>query len=310
MQNNTDELSRFKIDINLVEYAQSKGYEIDKRKSCVNSTVMRLGDDKIVIATDVDEHGIFFSMRDDQDNGSIIDFVQNRENLNLGQVRKKLRPWLCLGTTAQRSRQPTPPKPRASTADYHKVILDFARCDIRDQSLYLRKDRGLDPAIMKDKRFLWRVDKRGNVVFPHYRNNALTGCEIKGRRFTGFTKSGQKSLWQSTNILQTQKIVICESAIDCMSHAQMFSDPTTGYISIGGGLSMAQLTQLQKGLQWASEKGCTIVIATDNDQGGEQLADKIQSLHPDIKMIREKSIEKDWNKQLEQNQIAKNPKWK
>ena len=33
------------------------------------------GGDKIVIAQDEDQHWIYFSVRDDSDNGSIIDFV-------------------------------------------------------------------------------------------------------------------------------------------------------------------------------------------------------------------------------------------
>ena len=33
-------------------------------------------------------------MGEDRDSGSIVDFVQNRQGGNLGDVRKELRPWL------------------------------------------------------------------------------------------------------------------------------------------------------------------------------------------------------------------------
>ena len=89
-----DELERFKSQINLAEYAQAQGYEIDRKESSRASTVMRSGGDKIIVATDTDGHGIYFSVRDDADHGSIIDFVQKRQGLNLGQVRKELRPWI------------------------------------------------------------------------------------------------------------------------------------------------------------------------------------------------------------------------
>ena len=39
-------------------------------------------------------HYIFFSVRDDNDHGTIIDFLQRRENLSLGAVRQILRPWI------------------------------------------------------------------------------------------------------------------------------------------------------------------------------------------------------------------------
>ena len=90
-----DELTRFKTDINLVEYVASKGYQVIKGESSKASTVMVDGQgDKLIIATAEDGHGIYFSVRDDADNGSIIDFVQRLQGLNLGQVRKELRPWI------------------------------------------------------------------------------------------------------------------------------------------------------------------------------------------------------------------------
>jgi hypothetical protein len=90
-----DELERFKTAINLTEYAASQGYQLDKRASSRNSVVMRdpVGD-KVVIARDEDQHWIYFSVRDDTDNGSIIDFIQHRRRSSLAEVRRELRPWI------------------------------------------------------------------------------------------------------------------------------------------------------------------------------------------------------------------------
>lgn len=88
------ELEKFKIEINLAELASSYGYELDRRESSRTSFVMRHQDgDKIVIATDKDGHGIFFSVRDEKQHGSIIDFVKWKEEANLGQARQILRRW-------------------------------------------------------------------------------------------------------------------------------------------------------------------------------------------------------------------------
>ena len=74
------ELGELKSSINLTEYAASLGYLMDRRASSRNSVVMRHGNgDKIVIARGHDAHWIYFSVRDDTDNGTIVDFVQHRK---------------------------------------------------------------------------------------------------------------------------------------------------------------------------------------------------------------------------------------
>ena len=98
------QLERFKTEINLVEYAQSQGYEYLKQESNPNSAVLHHNSgEKIVVATDTDGHGIYFNLNDEGDNGTIIDFIQHRRNFNLGQVSQELRPWLSYGDCASSS---------------------------------------------------------------------------------------------------------------------------------------------------------------------------------------------------------------
>src|ERR1039458_4583966 len=84
---------------------------LDKRESWRGSAVMRNGGDKVVIKLDGDGHYVYFSVRDDRDNGSIIDFVQHRKRLSLGEVRKELRPWIGRSPRS-RPRFPVLEKPR------------------------------------------------------------------------------------------------------------------------------------------------------------------------------------------------------
>ena len=94
-QRKVKQLERFKTEINLVEYATSMGYKYLSDESSPISAVLRHGSgDKILVATDTENRGIYFSLNDDRDKGTIIDLVQHRLNLNLGEVRKELRPWL------------------------------------------------------------------------------------------------------------------------------------------------------------------------------------------------------------------------
>jgi hypothetical protein len=125
-----NELEQLKSRINLVEYAQTLGYQLDRKESSHTSKVLRHGNgDKIVVVTAQNGHGIYFSVRDDRDNGSIIDFVQKRTGASLGQIRKALRPWIDgTGSPSQRPRQ-SEPKPVPTSKDHQQVILAYAKTE-------------------------------------------------------------------------------------------------------------------------------------------------------------------------------------
>ncbi len=93
-----DELHRFKSDIHFLHYAADRyGYQRDRRESSVSSHVLRhpASGDKIVVRKDRDGHWTYFSVRDDRDHGTLIDFVQRRgRHVSLGSVREELRSWL------------------------------------------------------------------------------------------------------------------------------------------------------------------------------------------------------------------------
>jgi hypothetical protein len=303
-----DELLRFKSEINLVEYAESQGYEIARRESSRSSTVMRRGDDKVVVATAEDGHGIYFSVRDESDNGSIIDFVQRRLGLSLGQVRRELRPWIGGGRATQRvHRRPEaerPPKPTPSTSDRQAVLAAWMKMrPAAGRHAYLERERKLSIETLSDPRFIGmvRLDARGNAVFPHYDVDGLSGYELKNEGFTGFAVGGVKAVWHSSNLRDAPRVVLVESAIDAMSHAQLTGDSQAGYVSIGGAMSPYQRTLVQRVLARAAERGVEIVIATDADQPGEKLATEMEALAPagaTLSRQRPAAGFKDWNDQL------------
>ena len=92
--NRDSELDAFKRRIDLRQFAASLGYEMDRRESWRGSTVLRRGADKIVVKRNGNGHYVFFSVRDDDDHGTLIDFLQRRQNLSLGAARQILRPWI------------------------------------------------------------------------------------------------------------------------------------------------------------------------------------------------------------------------
>src|ERR1700731_4868804 len=88
------EFEKMKSDCDLRVYAASRGYQLDFKESWMGSRVMRHpNNDKIIVKRDADGHYVYFSVRDDADNGTILDFVKNRRRMNLGEARKVLRRW-------------------------------------------------------------------------------------------------------------------------------------------------------------------------------------------------------------------------
>lgn len=305
-----DELVNFKSQINLVEYAETLGYEVDKKESSKASVVMRgPGDDKIIVATAEDGHGVYFSVRNDADHGSIIDLAQSRLGINLGEVRKELRPWISGAVPTRQGRpilrQPVEKraaKPVPSNVDRRQVLAAFSKMQPAGAHPYLVDERKLSPKILLDERFARsiRTDSfHKNAVFPHYDEHGLSGYELKNHGFTGFSKHGEKSVWYSANAGSCKRLVIVESAIDGLSHAQLVGRPDDGYLSLGGQPSPEQMALLERALAKAQARGAGLVLATDNDPAGEKLAAKIRSLAPEGMAIkRDRSEANDWNQDL------------
>jgi Protein of unknown function (DUF3991) len=214
------ELEDFKSRIDLREYATALGYELDRRESSRSSSIMRHAGDKIVIKRNPNGHFVYFSVRDDADNGSVIDFAQRRKRLNLGQVRKELRPWI--------GRAPSPlplfSKLETSAKDRSAVERAYSRLPIAARHPYFEKERCLPAALLGSPRFAGRIriDDHGAAVFPHFDEFGLCGFELKNKGFTGFAKGGEKGLWESRDQDGDTAIVFAESAIDALSHAALF----------------------------------------------------------------------------------------
>lgn len=309
-----DELERFKSEINLVQYAEGQGYQIDRKDSSRASTVMRQGADKIIVATSQDGHGIYFSVRDSTDNGSIIDFVQRRQGLNLGQVRKALRPWLDPSPSssyrpaverkpeAERARKPEP-----STADRQQVLAVWMTLQpAQGRHPYLENERALSPATLADPRFIGmlRQDARGNAVFPHYDKLGLAGYELKNKGYTGFSKHGSKAIWHSANLATAPRVVIVESAIDALSHAQLTGEQDVAYLSTGGSMSEHQRDLVRGVLAKAARRGSEIVLATDRDEAGKKLMQEVALLAPEGARLfsQQPTHGKDWNEHLQEHE--------
>lgn len=298
------ELENFKKGIDLRAYAAGQGYALDRKSSWRGTSVMRHegSHDKIIIKRGQDGHYVYFSVRDDRDNGSIIDFIQNRQRMSLGAVRKELRPWMG---------QPPLPVPSFSPLvkterDRMKVEAMYARMKPSDQGHpYLDRERFLPTALLISSRFTGRIrmDERGNAVFPHFDAEGLTGYELKNVGFTGFSSGGTKALWLSNEEETDKRLIFCEAAIDALSHAALYPDPDARYASIGGKPNPQQ-PELIRSASARMPLGSEIVAAMDADADGAKLAEIVRQAvsltgRYDLTFkMQEPFGFKDWNDQL------------
>ena len=292
-----DELERFKGEINLVEFAQSLGYVVIKKESSRACAVMKLGGDKIVVATDkADGHGIYFNVGDQADSGSIVDFAQRRLGGNLGVIRKELRGWCYTPKAPSPKRRPPEERPeRPEPVERDRAAL-LARWHALEPygGTYLTSVRGLDANLVA----AWRVrqDARGNACFPHWDGAGVCGWEIKNQGFTGFAASGRRGLtYVRLDKEPVRQIVLAESGIDAMSWAQLHGQPGTAYASSGGAVGPDQLALIAGAL---TRSGASrLILATDADSAGDAMAEKIALIAPaGVDVVRDRPTSgKDWN---------------
>jgi hypothetical protein len=267
------ELDAFKREIDLRQVAVSLGYEMDRRESWRGSTVLRNGADKIVVKRNANGHYVFFSVRDDRDHGTVIDFLQRREHLSLGAVRQILRPWID---------RPIPrqfPKLEPSGPDRMRVESEYRRMANALRHPYLEQERRLPASWLSLPRFAGRIriDRRGNAVFPHFDAAGLCGYEIKNQGFTGFAAGGKKGLWFSHTGPRDRRLVLAESAIDALSHAVLFPDAEdrTRYASLGGNPNAQQPGLVRSSIARLPD-GAEIVAAFDADEAGRRMVNVVR----------------------------------
>jgi hypothetical protein len=274
MMNQDSELDAFKREIDLREFAVSLGYEIDRRESWRGSTVLRRGADKIVVKRNGNGHYVFFSVRDDRDNGTVVDLLQRRQNLSLGAVRQILRPWM--GRPANASQFP---KLEPAGPDRMRVEGAYRRMAHAQRFPYLEHERCVPAAVLLSPRFAgrMRIDSRGNTVFPHFDAAGLCGYEIKNCGFTGFAAGGQKGLWLSHTQPADRRMVFSESAVDALSYAALFPDAEdqTRYASLGGRPTSRQTALVQATIARLTA-GAEILAAFDADDAGCHLVEVIR----------------------------------
>tara|TARA_R110002049_G_scaffold309101_1_gene516870 strand:- start:9163 stop:10122 length:960 start_codon:yes stop_codon:yes gene_type:complete len=280
----SDELTRFKTEIDLRQFAASVGFQLVRRQSSRLSAVMKHPcGDKIVVARAPSGQYVYFNVHGG-DSGTIIDFVQTRERIGLGEVRKRLRNWNGSGDLENRTSPTLFEELEPATRDDARVLAEWhSAAPVLQENRYLCEERGIAAKILGDVKFQRRirVDRRGNILFAHYRPSGLCGFERKNRGFTGFASGGTKALFCSQPCDDDRQMIVCETAIDALSVATLSGTSGKRFFSTAGRPSEFQINLLRS----AAEKmpsGSEILLATDNDEAGRAMARSLRSALADV----------------------------
>lgn len=303
------ELERFKTEINIHDYAAAHGYVEDKKASWKTAWVMRHAEsnDKIVVRKyKIGGHNLWLSNRTGR-RGSIIDFVHylkgDAGRMDIRAIRKELRSWIGEAPVAVPSYSAPAETPKDRERDRAEVRKAYAKMRAAVEGHpYLVLRRALPQALLASERFAGRIriDARSNAIFPHFDGEGLCGYEIKNVEFTGFASGGSKALWLSRKFPDDRRLVLCESAIDALSHAALFPDDHARYASIGGGLNDKQPEIIRSAIAHMPH-GSEIVAAMDADEAGRRYAEAVRQAmelteRADLRFVmQEPEGAKDWN---------------
>ena len=278
-QNISRDWEVIKQQIDLVDYAEQQGYQINKQKSSNTFVVMRKGEGDVVIIykNDYTNRHEFFNPNDGNDKGTVIDFQKVRSNGDWKEVFYKIDSYL--GNIAVNKPyvklNPTPPPTRKQAIQHEFKFQPLT-------NLVYLKSRGLTEETIYSPEFKNRIfnntlkDKDGNVfvntVFPLKNETGTISTIVRNETYNKIDQKRIDASWITCTKHkegETQRLVIMESPIDGLSFHQLMppqTDEKRVYLATAGKLSGTQPRFIQLAIDTLKPK--QIILANDNDQAG------------------------------------------
>jgi hypothetical protein len=256
----------YKRSVDLVALAERYGYQRVRGKSSVRQVVLDhpTTQDRVVI-TRAQTGPWYFNPHDDQDKGTVIDFLLRREGGDWQRVQAVLQGQLPALAPV------VPPGPRRTLPD----LPDFqGSCQpLRDRS-YLHA-RGLHDRTLDHPSFAGRIFTHGrHVAFPLYRGQTWVGLDLKGPGFKGYAPGSRKGegCWYSDPgplAAGEGTLLLTESALDALAYHQLYPASHRLSLSLGGTPSRGQQHLIQ--LLCDSLRPQRVLLACDADAAGQRL---------------------------------------
>lgn len=285
---------------------QSDGWE-EAASSCPSWLVVQRNGEKLLLPLKDGAYSTYTNQGDDSDRGTAVNYVLVHRLDDtpgapswklLGEVRKHLRPFLTFAapgavtsttfTKAVRDGESERPKlTQKQISDQWDWMRPATECT------YAMFERGLSREILERYSSELGCDKYGNLTMLHLRPDAqgigvmLCGYERRGPttdQFGRFVTDGTRSLGRLGLHTNAKRMVVGESAIDCLSLAQMERSlrSETVYLSFGGNVTRTGMETLlhwhDQMAKWCRDDLFPVELAHDNDgdkehgQTGEDFA--------------------------------------
>lgn len=292
MQN--DELLELRERVDCRTVLERAGWKLDGQGSTRNCPKYRKGEANIVLVTH-EGRGWYDPLNGKR--GDVLALAQHIWGGNLGHARKALRPLAGIAPKL------VPLRPAADAAVFAADKAWRGAHQLRPGSqgwTYLVETRGLPVDCIEHalRAGVLREGIYGTMWAMHRDATARpTGWEMRGPRYKGFSKGGDKALFWLGHLDTTDRVVVTESAIDALSLAAIEGWPEgTLYASTGGGYGPGT----DEALRALLLPGARLVAATDQGTGGELLAARLHELATACLagFGRLRPEVKDWNDQL------------
>ena len=315
MQRDEDELERLRMGVNCAALLEnmSAGWTLDRRESTRRALKYRCRGEIVII--NHDGKGWWDPLSDAK--GDVFDLAQHLDRgLNFGQVRKLLRSFLGISPSYPASAPADRDQAHDSAPAGRWSAARYLRRGSRTWN-YLARTRCLPAEVLiaAATADVLREGPYGTALFAHRNHDELmTGIEMRGPEFRGFTPGGRKTLFRFPGGAgPITRLAVCEAAIDALSLAGLERmRPDTTYVSMAGGMGPDTIVALELLLRDLAEQCYSIVaVATDSDEAGERFAVRLhqmvggagvrsERLHPPLGY-------NDWNQFLKANPEGRLP---
>ena len=172
---------------------------------------------------------------------------------------------------------------------------------------YLTRERALTPAIVAaaTQADVLREGPYGSAWFAHRDGDGrMTGIEMRGPSYRGFSADGSKSLFRLQLGRETPtRLAVTEAPIDAMSLAVLEGmRKDTLYVSAASGMGPLTIAALEQELkELAKRPGTALVAATDSDPAGHAYAARLADMGEAANVTVQRAVPagcKDWNDAL------------
>ena len=275
------EIEQLRAAVSCPLLLERKGYKLDTQESSRNNPKYRRGAGEIII---VNHDGQGWWDPNSTAKGDVFKLAQHLDpSLSFGQVRRELRRLVGLAPSfPPADRQPAergarvPPDLRWAA---HKPLTRGS-----PTWTYLVRERGLTPDVVAAaaRADVLREGSYGSAWFAHRDGQeALTGIEMRGPNYRGFSADGDKSLFRlQLGAEPPTRLAVLEAPIKAMAFAAIEGmRKDTLYVATAGGMGPLTVACLQEEIAALSKRpGATVIAAGDADAAGEKYAARLTDL--------------------------------